>query len=65
MAERMKKSTGKRNFNYPATTAGSKLARKLRAEGNKLSEAERKSLFNRGMQIIYGGSGTEETVRSR
>ena len=54
-----------RNFSYPESTAGSKVAKKLRAETNKLSEAQRESLLQRGMQVIYGGTGTKETVGSR
>jgi hypothetical protein len=54
-----------KNFNYPEKTAGSKAAKKLRAETNKLSESKRENLFKRGMQIIYGGTRTEKAVRAR
>ena len=62
---KMRKAKTSRNFNYPENTAGSKAAKKLRSETNKLSESERERLFRRGMQIIYGGKGARETVRSR
>ncbi len=54
-----------KNFVYPERTAGAKAAKRLRKEANKLSERERESLFKRGMQIIYGGTGTKETVGAR
>jgi hypothetical protein len=54
-----------KNFVYPDSTAGSKTAKRLRTEANKLSERERENLFKRGMQIIYGGTGAKETVGAR
>jgi hypothetical protein len=54
-----------KNFVYPESTAGSKAAKRLRAEANKLSEQDRENLFKRGMQIIYGGTGTKEAVGAR
>jgi hypothetical protein len=54
-----------KNFTYPESTAGSKAAKRLRTEANKLSEQDRESLFKRGMQIIYGGTGTKEAVGAR
>jgi hypothetical protein len=54
-----------KSFVYPDSTAGSKAAKRLRTEANKLSERERESLFKRGMQIIYGGSGKKEAVGAR
>ena len=54
-----------KNFVYPDSTAGSKTAKRLRTEASKLSEQERENLFKRGMQIIYGGTGTKETVGTR
>ena len=41
-----------KNFVYPESTAGSKAAKRLRTEANKLSEQDRENLFKRGMQII-------------
>jgi hypothetical protein len=61
----MSKLRRAKNFLYPEKTSGSRAAKKLRSEANKLSESKRESLFKRGMQIIYGGSGAEETVRTR
>ena len=51
-----------RNMDYPEKTKGSELAARLRKEANPLSEAKRIELFEKGMQIIYGGSGTKEKV---
>jgi hypothetical protein len=45
-----------KNFVYPESTAGSKAAKRLRTEANKLSGQDRESLFKRGMQIIYGAT---------
>ena len=63
---RMKKSvpaSQRRNFDYPASTKGGETAAKVRASANRLSEAERESLFKKGMQLIYGGS--KETAGRR
>ena len=54
-----------RNSDYPATTKGSQIAARVRAESNKLSEAQREALFQKGMQLIYGGNGTKEKVGRR
>ena len=54
-----------KNIVYPESTAGSKAAKRLRTEANKLSEQDRENLFKRGMQIIYGGTGTKEAVGAR
>ena len=54
-----------RNSDYPATTKGSQIAARVRAESNKLSEAQREALFQKGMQLIYGGNGTKENVGRR
>jgi hypothetical protein len=54
-----------KNFVYPDTTAGSKAAKRLRTEANKLSEQDRENLFKRGMKIVYGGTGTKEAVGAR
>ena len=55
--------TKARNFDYPAQTNGSDLAAKVRKEANGLSEHSRGDLFNRGMQIIYGGPRTKGKAR--
>jgi hypothetical protein len=55
---RMKKAASankRRNFDYPANTKGGERAANVRAEANHLSEAERETLFKKGMQMIYGG----------
>src|SRR5205814_1693500 len=49
----------KKNFAYPDTTKGSEIARRLREQANGLTESKRESLFEQGMQIIYGGPATE------
>src|SRR5207245_11022363 len=49
-----------RNFEYPDQTEGSRLAAQLREETSKLNAKQRAELFQRGMQIIYGGSAAKE-----
>ena len=64
----MKKGTTmhrQRNSDYPTTTKGSQIAARVRAESNKLPEAQRDALFKKGMQLIYGGNGTKENVGRR
>lgn len=56
------KTSHPKNFAYPETTTGARAARRVRAEANKLTERQREDLFKRGMQTIYGGTGTKETV---
>jgi len=56
--------TKARNMEYPETTEGSKLAAGLRKKGNALTEEQRGELFEKGMQIVYGGSAPKEKVRS-
>jgi len=56
--------TKARNFEYPDQTEGSQLAANVRKEANGLTENQRSEFFKRGMQIISGGSGTKEKVRS-
>ena len=51
----MKKTSQRRNFDYPATTKGGEAAARARAQANRLSGAEREALFKKGMQMIYGG----------
>ncbi len=58
----MSKPSHPKNFVYPDNTAGTKTARRVRTEANKLTEKEREELFKRGMQIVYGGTGSKETV---
>ena len=45
-------------IHYPEKTTGSETAAAIRKQVNGWSEGERVALFERGMQIIYGGSGT-------
>jgi hypothetical protein len=56
------KKTPKRNFDYPNDTKGGKIALKIRKEANTLSEPQREALFKAGMQIVYGGTCTKETI---
>ena len=56
------KASRLKNFVYPETTSGARAAKRVRAAANKLTERQREALFKRGMQIIYGGTGTKETV---
>ena len=55
--------TGKEPLVYPDKTEGSEIAEENRSEANKLSEEQREELFQKGMQVIYGGTG--EAVRAR
>jgi len=50
------KSGHTKNLIYPDRTAGTKTARRIRAEADQLAERQRKKLFNRGMRILYGGT---------
>lgn len=52
-----------KNFDYPDQTEGGKLAQQIRSDANNLKEGERSELFQRGMQVIYGGSGNKNKVR--
>jgi hypothetical protein len=56
------KTKQSKNFVYPETTSGSRAGRRVRGQANKLTERQREALFKRGMQIIYGGTGTKKTV---
>jgi hypothetical protein len=53
-----------RNYDYPGKTRGSEIARRIRADANKLTASERTELHRRAMQLIYAGTGNKETVRS-
>jgi hypothetical protein len=55
----------RKDFVYPDTTTGSETLKETRKEGNHWSAEKRAELFDRGMQIIYGGSGSKNKVRSR
>ena len=52
-----------KNMQYPETTKGSEIAAGLRKETNGLTDGQRSELFEKGMQIVYGG-GAKEKVRS-
>jgi hypothetical protein len=54
-----------KDFGYPGVTTGSETVAKARKEANGWSESKRDRLFERGMQVIYGGSGSNEKIRSR
>ena len=54
-----------KNYNYPGQTKGSETAAQIRKETSGLSDHKRDELFQRGMQIIYGGSGKKEAVCTR
>jgi hypothetical protein len=43
---------------YPDKTTGSEAAPSVRKQANDWSEQTRAKLFEQGMQIIYGGSGS-------
>ena len=40
---------------WPEDAEGDRLARETRDECNHLTDSERKSLFEEGMRVIYGG----------
>jgi len=48
---------------YPLQTEGSRLAAKVRAKANHLSETKRAALFNKGMAMIYG-SASKKAARA-
>ena len=54
-----------RNYEYPAETHGTRIAKSARAQASSLTEEKRGDLFKRGMQVIYGGTGNTEKVSSR
>jgi hypothetical protein len=54
-----------KDYDYPDKTTGSEAAEKTRKEANKWTESKRSELFERGMQVIYGGSGFKKKIRSR
>jgi hypothetical protein len=58
-------ATPNKGHKYPDATTGSKVAEKNRKEANRWNESKRAELFEQGMQIIYGGSGSKDKVRSR
>jgi hypothetical protein len=53
-----------RDYIYPDKTTGSEVAAKVRKDGNRWSESKRAQLFETGMQVIYGGTGTKTPVRT-
>jgi hypothetical protein len=59
------KQAHSRNFAYPDNTSGSRAAKKVRSEANKLNDDQRRELLETGMRIIYGGSDTKKTVGCR
>ena len=50
---------------YPDKTTGSETAAAIRSSANRWGEDKRSNLFERGMQVIYGGTGAKDKVRSR
>jgi hypothetical protein len=64
-ARQKRKLTAKMDYRYPDKTNGSEIAAKTRKVANRWTEAERAALFERGMQIIYGGSASKTTVHTR
>ena len=49
---------------YPDKTTGSEIAATGRKAANRWGDEKRSELFERGMQIIYGGTGPKAKVRS-
>ena len=56
--------TTKKDYHYPDKTNGSEIAAKTRKDANRWSESKRAELFEKGMQIIYGGSGSKTPVHT-
>jgi hypothetical protein len=50
---------------YPDKTTGSEASAVVRKAANRWGDSKRSSLFERGMQIIYGGTASKEKVRPR
>jgi hypothetical protein len=44
---------------------GTKIAEKARARANSYSDARRQNLLDKGLSIIYGGTGYAKTNRGR
>ena len=65
MSENHKTTQAKTPPAYPDKTTGSETASRVRKVANGWSEQKRSELFDRGMQIIYGGSGEKSKIRSR
>ena len=56
------KAPAKKHLDYPLETEGSRLARKIREQCNKLTREEREELHRQAMQVYYGGQWTTETT---
>lgn len=50
---------GVKSAEYPSENAGSRLAAKVRAKANTLSEKQREVHLSKAMELIYGGSGKD------
>jgi hypothetical protein len=57
MTKPIQNSQSAKVSSYPDKTTGSEVAASVRKEANNWSEQTRAELYERGMQIIYGGSG--------
>jgi hypothetical protein len=65
MNEQNKPTPHTSSTSYPDKTTGSEVAAAIRKKANGLTDQQRENLFKKGMQIIYGGNGTKEAVRTR
>ena len=52
----MKPPSKKQKAVYPDETEGSKIAREMREEANKLTREQEEECFKRALAMIYGGS---------
>jgi hypothetical protein len=59
-----KKNEVTRKPEYPQQTAGSKIAREAREQGNKLTKAQREELQNAALALIYGGKSASKAART-
>jgi len=59
-----KSGTSKKAPDFPEETEGSRLAAAVRTRANKLTPAQRREYFRKGMTIIYGGKSEQEATRA-
>lgn len=50
---------------FRPTARSAAFAKELRARSNALSDTKREALFNKGMQLIYGGDAHSKAAANR
>ena len=53
-----------KDYDYPDKTTGSEAVAKARKDANRWTDSRRSQLFETGMQIIYGGTGSKAPIRT-